>query len=67
MRVPIRKPAVRRIRTFPGSDHNMIEAICDAAHKGSHGPRDDGIIILLYGTGLRCSELAAINREMLNL
>jgi integrase len=39
----------------------------DAAYQGSHGPRDDAILTLLYDTGLRRSELSAVDREMVDL
>lgn len=45
----------------------QVEAMRDAAHEGRHGPRDDAIVTLLYDTGLRRGELAAVNREMLDL
>jgi len=45
----------------------QVEAMRDAAHHGRHGPRDDTIVTLLYDTGLRRGELAALNRDMLDL
>jgi len=45
----------------------QVEDIRDAAHEGRHGPRDDAIVTLLYDTGLRRAELAAVNRDMLDL
>lgn len=45
----------------------QVEAMRDAAHEGRHGQRDDAILALLYDTGLRRGELAAVNRDMLDL
>jgi integrase len=45
----------------------QVEAMRDAAHQGRHGPRDDAIVTLLYDTGLRRGELAAVNRDMIDL
>jgi len=45
----------------------QVEDIRDAAHEGRHGPRDDAIVTVLYDTGLRRAELAAVNRDMLDL
>jgi len=45
----------------------QVEDIRDAAHEGRHGPRDDAIVTLLYDTGLRRAELAAVNQDMLDL
>jgi integrase len=39
----------------------------DAAYQGRHGQRDDAIVTLLYDTGLRRAELAAVDRDMLDL
>lgn len=39
----------------------------DSAYQGSFGHRDDAIVTVLYDTGLRRSELAQVNREMLDL
>jgi len=33
----------------------------------AHGQRDDAIVTMLYDTGLRRSELAAVDRDMLDL
>ena len=41
--------------------------MCDAAHEGRPGPRDDVILTLLYDTGLRRGELSQVDREMLDL
>jgi len=46
---------------------DQVEAMRDAAHEGAHGPRDDAILTLLYDTGLRRGELAAVDRAMLDL
>lgn len=45
----------------------QVEAMRDAAYTGSHGPRDDAIVTLLYDTGLRRGELAQVNQDMLDL
>ena len=45
----------------------QVEAMRDAAYEGRHGPRDDAIVTVLYDTGLRRSELAAVDRAMLDL
>lgn len=45
----------------------QVESMRDAAYEGRHGQRDDALITLLYDTGLRRSELAKVNREMLDL
>lgn len=45
----------------------QIEDLRDAAYQGSHGRRDDAILTLLYDTGLRRGELAAVDRAMLDL
>jgi len=39
----------------------------DAAHQGRYGQRDDAILTVLYDTGLRRSELAEVDRDMLDL
>jgi len=44
----------------------QVEAMRDAAHEGRHGPRDDAILTLAYDTGLRRSELVAVDRAMLD-
>lgn len=46
---------------------DQVEAMRDTAHEGRHGYRDDAIVTLLYDTGLRRSELASVNRDMLDL
>jgi len=46
---------------------NQVEAMRDSAHEGRHGPRDDAILTVLYDTGLRRAELAALDRAMLDL
>ncbi|QLD84791.1 site-specific integrase [Natronomonas halophila] len=46
---------------------DQVEAMRDAAHEGRHGPRDDAIVTLLYGTGLRRGEIAQVDRDMLDL
>jgi len=45
----------------------QVEAMRDAAHEGRHGQRDDAIVTILYDSGLRRSELAAVDRDMLDL
>lgn len=45
----------------------QVEAMRDAAYEGLHGQRDDAIVTLLYDTGLRRSELSAVDREMVDL
>lgn len=45
----------------------QVEAMRDAAHEGRHGQRDDAIVTMLYDTGLRRSELAAVDVDMLDL
>jgi len=45
---------------------DQVEAMRDAAYQGRHGQRD-AIVTLLYDTGLRRSELAAVDRDMLDL
>jgi len=45
----------------------QVEAMRDAAHEGRHGQRDEAIVTLLYDTGLRRKELAAVDRGMLDL
>jgi integrase len=45
----------------------QVEAMRDAAHEGRHGLRDDALVTLAYNTGLRRSELAALDAEMLDL
>lgn len=45
----------------------QVEAMRDAAYTGRHGHRDDAILTLLYDTGLRRSELAQVDRDMLDL
>lgn len=46
---------------------DQVEAMRDAAHEGSAGARDDAILTLLYDTGLRRGELAAVDRDMIDL
>ena len=46
---------------------DQVEAMRDGARAGHHPKRDDAIITLLYDTGLRRSELAHVDREMLDL
>lgn len=45
----------------------QVEAMRDAAYIGRHGDRDDAIVTLLYDTGLRRGELAAVDRDMVDL
>lgn len=45
----------------------QVEAMRDAAYQGGHGARDDALLTLLYDTGLRRSEAAALDRSMLDL
>jgi len=45
----------------------QVERMRDAAHQGRHGMRDDAILALLYDTGLRRAELAAVDRAMLDV
>lgn len=45
----------------------QVEQMRDAAYVGRHGDRDDAIVTLLYDTGLRRGELAAVDREMVDL
>lgn len=45
----------------------QVEAMRDAAHEGRHGHRDDALVTLLYDTGLRRAEAAALTRGMLDL
>jgi len=44
----------------------QVEAMRDAAHHGNHDPRDEAIVTLLYGTGLRRGEAAQLTVEMLD-
>lgn len=46
---------------------DQIEAMRDAAYEGLLGHRDEALIALLYDTGLRRAELAALDRAMLDL
>jgi len=46
---------------------DQIEAMRDAAYQSRHGQRDDAIVTLLYDTGLRRSELSAVDRDMVDL
>jgi len=39
----------------------------DAAHEGRHGQRDEAVVTMLYDTGLRRGELAAVSVDMLDL
>lgn len=45
----------------------QVEEMRDAAYVGRHGDRDDAIVTLLYDTGLRRGELAALDRDMIDL
>jgi len=45
----------------------QVEAMRDAAYEGRLGHRDEAILALLYDTGLRRAELAALDRPMLDL
>jgi len=45
----------------------QVEAMRDAAYRGSFGDRDDAIVTLLYDTGLRRNELRQVNRDMVDL
>lgn len=45
----------------------QVEHLRDAAHSGRHGARDEAIVTLLYDTGLRRAELAAVDRDMVDL
>ena len=45
----------------------QVEAMRDAAHQGRHGQRDDALVILLYDTGLRRAECAAVDQDMIDL
>lgn len=45
----------------------QVEAMRDAAHEGRHGLRDDAIVTVMYDTGLRRGELAAVDRDMVDL
>lgn len=61
-------------RTGSSTDSNIswlkpaqLEAMRDAAYQGTHSARDDAILTLLYDTGLRRGELAAVDRDMLDL
>lgn len=46
---------------------DQVEFMRDAAYEGRHGQRDDAIVTMLYDTGLRRGELAAVDVEMLDL
>jgi len=46
---------------------DQVEATRDAAHEGRHGHRDEAILTILYDTGLRRSELAHVDRDMIDL
>jgi site-specific recombinase XerD len=46
---------------------DQIESMRDAAYQSRHGQRDDAIVTLLYDTGLRRSELSAVDRDMVDL
>jgi integrase len=45
----------------------QVEAMRDAAYHGRNGARDEAIVALVYDTGLRRAEAAAVEREMLDL
>ena len=45
----------------------QVEAMRDAAHQGRHGQRDDALVTVLYDTGLRRAECAAVDRDMIDL
>lgn len=45
----------------------QVEAMRDAAHTVNLGPRNDALVTLLYDTGLRRAELAALDVAMLDL
>ncbi|MDZ7850057.1 MAG: tyrosine-type recombinase/integrase [Halodesulfurarchaeum sp.] len=45
----------------------QVEAMRDVAHTGRNGHRDEALVTLLYDTGLRRAEAAALDREMLDL
>lgn len=45
----------------------QVEDMRDAAHEGRHGQRDEAVVTILYDTGLRRGELAAVNVDMLDL
>ncbi|WP_259518584.1 tyrosine-type recombinase/integrase [Halanaeroarchaeum sp. HSR-CO] len=46
---------------------DQVEAMRDVAHQGRNGHRDEALVTLLYDTGLRRAEAAAIDRDMLDL
>jgi integrase len=46
---------------------DQVEAMRDAAYEGTAGARDDASVTLLYDTGLRRAEAAALNTDMLDL
>ena len=46
---------------------DQVEAMRDAAHSGRHGLRDEALVTVLYDTGLRRAELAALDRDMVDL
>lgn len=45
----------------------QVEAMRNAAYEGREGQRDGAIITFLYDTGLRRSEAAVVDRDMLDL
>lgn len=64
--------------TFPSTTANtdsniswlkpdQVVSVRDAAHEGRHGPRDDAIVTVTYDTGLRRGEVAAVDRDVLDL
>lgn len=61
------QPTSNTKTNIPWLKPDQVEAMRDAAHQGRHGPRDEAIVTLLYDTGLRRAELAAVNRDMLDL
>ena len=45
----------------------QVEAMRDVAHEGRNGHRDEAIVTLLYDTGLRRAEAAALDVDLLDL
>ena len=58
-----------RSRNTAGPGAEAVKRMLAAAHRqgGDKGPRDKAIVWLLYGLGLRRGEVAAIDREHVNL